>query len=63
MNIREVEALLREIATEAQINEWPIATRLRLQTAIKWCRSQQKAAATRRAVFRHKYDEQAEMLR
>lgn len=63
MNIRELEALLRSMAEEASIAEWPTETRLKLNQAIRWCVSKRKRAITQRNFARLKADEQREMLR
>lgn len=61
MNIREVEALLKEIANNVFIPTTEMD--MRIAKAIVWCKSQQKAAATRKAHFKYHADEQRELLR
>lgn len=62
MNIREIETLLLELRQKHTVS-MSIDQCHRVDAAIKWCKSQQKAAASRKAVFKHKYDQQREMLR
>lgn len=60
MNIREVEALLIELVST---HEWPAGQSLRLYEAIRWCKAQQRATLKRKALFKHRADEQRELLR
>lgn len=62
MNIRELEALLRELHSAAQSNlNGRLA--LRLSQAVSYCVRQQRTAAKRKVEFKLRSAEQRELLR
>lgn len=67
MNIRELEALLIQVRENISANPTifsdNIHMEIRLSQAINWAKSQQKTALKRRAHFKHRADEQRELLR